>query len=114
MNLDGFKTFLQGRKLDAEKIKASVNLIRQFSRFLKTQKKTLENASYEDLYNFFDYLIENKINTFENFASLFRFGHFQQSNELANVGCSIKVNKICGHYSCSMNVPRFLKGCQIT
>lgn len=82
MNLDGFKTFLQGRKLDAEKIKASINLIRQFNRFLKTQKKTLENATYEDLYNFSNYLIENKTNTFENFASLFRFGHFLKNNEL--------------------------------
>ncbi len=82
MELDGFKVALQERKLDDEQIEAAVNIVDEFGKFLSHQKKSVENASNEDVYDFSDYLIEKEKNTFENYLSLLRFGYFQKKKEL--------------------------------
>ncbi|MFX1252149.1 MAG: hypothetical protein ACFFCZ_11135 [Promethearchaeota archaeon] len=82
MKLDGFKEYLQERKLDIDKIDAAVNIINEFGTFLAKQKKQVENASYDDLYNFSAYLIENKKNSFENYVTLLRFAYFKKNNEM--------------------------------
>ncbi|MFX0170113.1 MAG: hypothetical protein ACFE89_12275 [Candidatus Hodarchaeota archaeon] len=82
MELDGFRTFLQDRKQEEKDIDAAISIIGEFNRFLSNQKKPIEKASYEDLYNFSEYLMEKGKNTFENFIALFRFGQFQKNKEV--------------------------------
>lgn len=82
MELDGFRTFLQGRKLEEKEIEAAISIINEFTHFLGNQQKPIEKPSYEDLYNFSDYLMEKGKNTFENFVALFRFGQFQKNKEV--------------------------------
>ncbi|MFW9830492.1 MAG: hypothetical protein ACFFD8_01755 [Candidatus Thorarchaeota archaeon] len=82
MKQDGFRAFLKERKLDDETIDAAVNIIDEFDHFLRNQKKSIKQASYEDLYNFSESLIETEKNTFENYVALLRFGHFQKNKEV--------------------------------
>ncbi|MFX0091893.1 MAG: hypothetical protein ACFFBD_09040 [Candidatus Hodarchaeota archaeon] len=82
MKLDGFKEYLQERKLDTDKIGAAVNIINEFRTFLSRHKKSVDTASYDDIYNFSAYLIENETNIFENYVNLLRFGYFTKNNEV--------------------------------
>lgn len=82
MELDGFKVYLQERKLDTEKIAAAVNIINEFDDFLSKNKNSIENATYDDLHDFSAYLMENKKNSFDNFVFLLRFGQFFKNDQL--------------------------------
>ena len=82
MKLDGFKEFLQERKLDLDKTAAAVNIVNTFSDHLAKHKKTIENASYDDFQNFSTYLIKNNENLFDNYVNLYRFGYFKKNDQL--------------------------------
>ncbi len=82
MKLDGFKEFLQERKLGQDKIDAAVNIINEFDEFLSKHEKSVENAVYDDLHNFSAYLIEKEKNSFDNYVSLLRFGYFRGNKQL--------------------------------
>lgn len=82
MKLDDFKVALKERKLDDEQIEAAVDIVCEFGRFLGLQEKSVWTASYEDAYDFSDYLIKKEKNTFENYVSLLRFGYFQKNKRL--------------------------------
>ncbi len=82
MELNAFKVALKEQKLNEEQIEAAVDIVNQFGEFLSLQKKLVETASYEDVYDFSDYMINKKKNTFENYASLLRFGYFQKNKRL--------------------------------
>ncbi len=82
MELEGFRVFLKERKFEEEKLEAAIKIVGKFDNFLRGQKKSVENASYEDLYNFSDFLMETGQNTFDNFVALLRFGHFKGNKEV--------------------------------
>jgi hypothetical protein len=82
IKLVDFKGALKGQKLDDVQIKAAVDIVREFGRFLGFQKKSIKTASYDDAYNFSDYLIKKEKNTFENYLFLLRFGYFQKNKRL--------------------------------
>jgi hypothetical protein len=81
-DLESFRGFLQKLDLDSERIETSVAFIREYNDFLSHKGKSLGNASYDDMYDFSDLLIENQRNTFDNYATLYRYGQFKKSNEL--------------------------------
>lgn len=82
MELDGFKEYLQERKLDADKIDTAVNIINEFDDFLSKHIKSVENATYDDLHDFSAYLIDNNKNSFDNYVGLLRFGQFKKNDQL--------------------------------
>ncbi len=82
MSLEKYKNFLEERKIDTNKIEASLSILEEFSDFLSQQNKTLENIDYEDLHSFSAYLIENNKNSYDNYISLLRYGYCISNNEL--------------------------------
>lgn len=82
MELDGFIEFLQERNLETEKINAAVEIITDFDKYLSKQEKSIKDATYEDVYRYSAYLIENNKNLFANYLTLVRFGHYMKNNQL--------------------------------
>jgi hypothetical protein len=80
MDEEGFRKFLEERKIDKDTIEASVNLIREFDDFLK--KKKTETPSVEDFYEYSAHLISGGENTPENYVALLRYGLFTHNNSL--------------------------------
>ncbi|MFX0085922.1 MAG: hypothetical protein ACFFAU_09620 [Candidatus Hodarchaeota archaeon] len=82
MELDGFIKFLKERNLDTEKINVAVEIITDFDKYLSKQEKSIKYATYEDVYSYSAYLIENNKNLFDNYLTLVRFGHYMKNNQL--------------------------------
>ncbi len=82
MVLDEFNNYLQERELNTDQIKVAIDILKEFSQFLAQHDKSIENAIYDDLHAFSAYLIENEKNSFDNYVSLLRYGHFKKNNEL--------------------------------
>ncbi|MHA2264222.1 MAG: hypothetical protein ACXAEN_17655 [Candidatus Thorarchaeota archaeon] len=81
-SIDGFGRYLREQEIDEAIVKASVSIIEAFSDFLEKLGGKLETASYADMYNFSDLLIENDKDTYNSYVALYRFGLFQKSNDL--------------------------------
>ena len=82
MKIDGFIEFLKERNLDTEKINAAIEIITDFDKYLSKQEKSIKYATYEDVYSYSAYLIENNKNLFDNYLTLVRFGHYMKNNQL--------------------------------
>ncbi len=82
MNLNGFKAFLSERNLDENQTNVALNLISEFGKFLAAQNKLIENVAYDNLYTFSEKLVAKKKNSFENYLTLLRFGHYQKNHEI--------------------------------
>jgi hypothetical protein len=82
MQIEAFKEYLQDKNLALEKIENSLKILNEFKNFLIEFNKSVEKVKYDDLHNFSAFLIENGTNTFENYLSLLRYGHFTNNKEL--------------------------------
>jgi hypothetical protein len=82
MDIDGFIEFLQKRNLDTEKINTAIDIITDFDKYLSKNEKSIKNATYDDVYNYSAYLIENNKNLYDNYLNLVRFGHYMKNNQL--------------------------------
>lgn len=82
MNLDEFRTFLAGRKLDEKQIDASISFLHEFKNFLVKKGKTPNNFTYEDIHDFSAHLIQNYKNSFDNYVTLVRYGYFTNNETL--------------------------------
>ncbi|MBU7018961.1 MAG: hypothetical protein HXS44_15740 [Theionarchaea archaeon] len=80
MDEEGFRKFLEERKIDEDIIKSSITLVKDFNQFLK--KKGIETPSKEDFYEYSTHLIDHKKNTPENYVALLRYGFFTHNNQL--------------------------------
>ncbi|MFX0013271.1 MAG: hypothetical protein ACFFB2_02610 [Promethearchaeota archaeon] len=81
MDLEGFKGYLQERKLDPEKIKNALNIIQEFNNFLP-HNQSIDNATYDDFQGFSVYLIKNDTNSYDNYINILRYGYFTKNNLL--------------------------------
>ena len=84
MNKDGFREFLEGRQLAEDKIAQAIPMVEKFEAFLSESDRptVLEQAQPEDVYAFSQVLIKQKLNTFDNFVALARYGQFVDNNAL--------------------------------
>ena len=80
--LESFREFLQQLNLDKNQIKSSLELVSKFGDHLSDNGKTLENASYDDLYAFSDHLMDEGENTEDNYVTLVRYGRFRKNNDV--------------------------------
>jgi hypothetical protein len=79
MDLEGFESHLQKRKIDTDKIKEATTVIKDFSRFFS---KSIDNATYDDFQDFSAYLIKNDRNTWDNYIHILRYGYYKKNNLL--------------------------------
>ena len=82
MDMDGFIKFLQKRNLDTQKINSAVDIVTNFDKYLSKQEKSMKDATYNDVYSYSAYLIENNNNSYDNYLTLVRFGHYMKNNQL--------------------------------
>lgn len=84
MDEQGFREFLEGRQLPEDKIEQGISIVEQFETFLETSDRstTPEQAREEDVHVFSELLIQERLNTFDNFVALARYGQFVNNNAL--------------------------------
>ncbi len=82
MQIECFKEYLKDKGLDSEKIENSLSILKEFKNFLLKFNKSIKKIKYNDLHNFSAFLIENRINSYENYLSLLRYGYYTNNKEL--------------------------------
>lgn len=82
MELKKFQEHLKENNIDERQIVSAVKLVQDFRKFISKIDKSLQNANYEDLYEFSRKMIEKMINTYDNYVYILRYARFMQNNEL--------------------------------
>jgi hypothetical protein len=77
-----FRRYLEGRKLSATKIESSVAAVRDFEKYLKKRKTTLESASLDVLRNYISLLIEENRNSEDRLVAIARYCYLAKKNDL--------------------------------
>jgi len=80
MDTDGFQKFLEKQKVPEEKISEAISIVERFESFLKS--KELGNATSQDAAAFIRVMLDEGINTYDNFVHLLRYGYFIENNDL--------------------------------
>jgi hypothetical protein len=82
MELQGFRLFLQERKLSNKQIEEHIVIVKKFEAFLEQNypSRSLNDAHGEEVQAFIDVLIHEKQNTYENLVGLARYGRFSRNN----------------------------------
>jgi uncharacterized pyridoxamine 5'-phosphate oxidase family protein len=89
MDIDGFRKFLSGRKIDQRVIKNSLNTLRDFELYLEKNGKEIESATRRDFYDYSAGMIEAGTNTVDNYLSILRYGYFKKLNEIIIAGMEV-------------------------
>ncbi|MDH4211929.1 MAG: hypothetical protein OEV79_10840 [candidate division WOR-3 bacterium] len=89
MDIDGFRKFLSGRKIDQRVIKNSLNTLRDFELYLEKNGKEIESATRKDFYDYSARMIEAGTNTVDNYLSILRYGYFKKLNEIIIAGMEV-------------------------
>jgi hypothetical protein len=84
MNGEGFSEFLKTRDLTEDEIESSIDIVERYESFLEGigSQKTLANSTYQDVQTYSAFLIEQGLNSYENFLALARYGLFIENNDL--------------------------------
>jgi hypothetical protein len=84
LNKEGFRRFLQGREVPVDEIENSISIVERLDGFVKNldQFRTLESVTFDDTLEFTTLLINEGINSYENFVALVRYGRFAKNNDL--------------------------------
>ena len=84
MDKERFREFLEERQLSEDKIEQGISIVARFKGFLNEsdQPKTVEQTRAEDIHAFSQVLIKERLNTFDNFVALARYGQFANNNAL--------------------------------
>lgn len=84
MKKEGFRKFLEGRQLSEDKIEQGISIVARFEAFREESPRpgTLEHTRADDVHAFSQVLIKEKLNTFDNFVALARYGQFVDNNAL--------------------------------
>ena len=90
MNIMKFREYLQNKGQPLDEIKNTIEILKEFERFLKSSKKSFDTLNTEDFHEFSTLLIDNEENTYENYGSLLQYGYFTGKKELNNAGQQIK------------------------
>ncbi|MGB7054599.1 MAG: hypothetical protein WBE28_04690 [bacterium] len=86
---NGFKEFLETRKLSKEATESSLEVLRDFEAYLTKKNKDIESAKRQDFYDYSTQLIKTGKNTPENYISILRYGYFKKLNELIIAGMEV-------------------------
>jgi hypothetical protein len=89
MDTNGFRQFLETRKMRAEVIEVSLKTLQDFDAFLQKKGKNVETALRNDFYEYSKHLIDTKQNTFDSYASILRYGFFKKLKELIVAGMEV-------------------------
>ncbi|MHA2379991.1 MAG: hypothetical protein ACXADS_12020, partial [Candidatus Thorarchaeota archaeon] len=84
MNKEGFQEFLKGREIPSDEIERSILIVERFDDFVKglDRLRTVESVTSDDAAKFTTLLIDEEINSYENFVALVRYGRFVKNNDL--------------------------------
>ena len=83
MNEDGFRRFLEDWKVSEKKIDSHIAIAHMFEDFL-TGSGHLDSPSPEDLLAFSTWMIEEKLNTYNNYVGLAFYGRFRGRMDTRN------------------------------
>jgi hypothetical protein len=79
---DGFREYLQKRKLKIRAIGSSVRFVKEFERHLKKRKQTLKSAGVNDLKEYIALLIKEGKNSENRLVAIARYCYFAKKNTL--------------------------------
>ena len=84
MDKEGFRKYLTDREqpIPEEQVIENTKMVERFEEFLKQFKKTLETATEEEFNKFSKILIEEKLNTYLNYAAISRYAFFVKNMDL--------------------------------
>ena len=84
MDKEGYRTYLTDREqpIPEEKIGPAIEMVERFEDFIKESKKTLENAGSSEVNRFSKMLIKEKLNTYDSYVALSRYGYFVKNMEV--------------------------------
>jgi hypothetical protein len=84
MDREGFRSYLQERKMAKDDIECAVGIVERFEAFLKRpgRSKSLKTATSKDVHAFSTILIEEQNNTYENYLALARYAKFVRNHPL--------------------------------
>jgi hypothetical protein len=84
MDSKGFRSYLQKRKMAKDDIERAVGIVERFEAFLTRSGRpgSLTQALREDVNAFSAQLIEEKLNAYDNYVALARYGQFVNNNAL--------------------------------
>jgi len=82
LRTNGFRKYLQKRKLDPKDIASSVKAVKDFDEYLKVNKSKLESATVDVLRQYISQLIMNGENSEERFIAIARYCYFTKRNDL--------------------------------
>ncbi|MHA1474688.1 MAG: hypothetical protein ACTSQ5_05830 [Promethearchaeota archaeon] len=84
MTLNGFKDFLEQKNTSMEKITNALTIIEQFESFLHKIGSDLTTITYDNVYDFSTKLIQENINTYQNFVYVLYFGYYLNNHDIVN------------------------------
>jgi hypothetical protein len=78
LDREGYRRYLTDREqpIPDEKIGPAIEMVERFEEFVKKTKKTLESATSSEVNKFSKILIEEKLNTYDSYVALSRYGYF--------------------------------------
>lgn len=84
MNKDGYIKFLEDRKLNESEIEGSIVIVGGYEAYLQTiyHQKPLESSTSADVQGYSVNMIEQGINTHDNYVAIARYGLFIENNSM--------------------------------
>jgi hypothetical protein len=84
MDREGFVKFLKTRNLSEQEIEEQISIVRKFENCLKKleKPKTLKSANASNFAKFSALMTREKLNTYDNYIALARYGKFVRNNRL--------------------------------
>ena len=79
---NGFRKYLQGRKLNAKDIGSSVKAVKDFEKHLKAKKNTLESVDLGALREYISLLIEEGRNSEDRLVAIARYCYYTKKKDL--------------------------------
>jgi len=84
LDKEGYRKYLTDREqpVPEEKIGPAIAMVERFEEFLKESKRNLQTATSLEVNKFSKMLIEEGINTYDNYLALSRYGYFVKNMNL--------------------------------
>ena len=82
MKKNAFRKYLEGRKLSATGIEASVAAVKEFEKYVRKRKTTLKSAGVDVLRDYISLLIEEDKNSRDRLVAIARYCYFARRNDL--------------------------------
>jgi len=79
---NGFRKYLQGRKLSAKALDSSVKAVKDFEEHLKKKKSTLESVSLDMLGEYISLLMKEGKNSEDRLVAIARYCYYTKKNDL--------------------------------